>query len=96
MSNNWQFKYTSHFSSKNSPNKPNINRDRFIDLLEIIYDKYKITEENKVLLEQKLEIANTNISYNKPKKLSKNIIEKCTNSGCWLFVYNVQELEKMI
>lgn len=96
MSNNWQVKYTCHFSSHNSPNKPNINRDRFIDLLEIIYDKYKITEETKSLLESKLELANTNISYNKPKKLTKKVIEKCTKSGCWLFVYNIQELAKMI
>lgn len=96
MSNNWQVKYTCHFSSNNSPNKPNINRDRFIDLLEIIYDKYKITEETKSLLESKLELANTNISYNKPKKLTKKVIEKCTKSGCWLFVYNIQELAKMI
>ena len=40
VANNWQVKYKTHFSSNNKTNKPNINRDRFIDLLEKIYNKY--------------------------------------------------------
>ena len=94
--NNWQIKYKSHFSSNNKPNKPNINRDRFIDLLEIIYDKYKITEQNNLLLEQILERTNTNICFNVPKKLSQNIKDKCSNTGCWLFIYDIDKLVKMI
>jgi hypothetical protein len=68
VSNDWRVKYKSHFSSNNKPYKPNINRDRFIDLLEIIYDKYKITNENKYLLEEKLQRTNTNILFNIPRK----------------------------
>jgi hypothetical protein len=96
ITNNWHVKYKQHFSPNNAPNKPNINRDRFIDLLEMIYDKYKITEETKMLLEQKLEIANTSISYNKPKNITKNILDKCSATGCWLFIYSTHELVKMI
>ena len=34
VANNWQIKFKSHFSANNKPNKPNVNRDRFIDLLQ--------------------------------------------------------------
>ena len=96
VSNNWQIKYKSHFSSNNKPNKPNINRDRFIDLLEKIYDKYSITNENKQLLDELLQRTNTNILYNLPKKLSNTIKEKCVGTGLWLFIYTPEELIKMI
>ena len=76
----------------------NSNRDRFIDLVESIYDKYEINNENKKFLEHVLERTNTNISYNIPKKItkSKSIHDKCLESGCWLFIYSAEELEKMI
>ena len=96
VSNNWQVKYKSHFSSNNKPNKPNINRDRFIDLLEEVYVKYNINEENKNKLEQLLDRANWNISNNIPLKLSPTIIEKCNSSGCWLFIYSNDKLIKII
>jgi hypothetical protein len=96
IANNWQVKYKSHFSSNSKPNKPNINRDRFIDLLDAIYDKLRITEESKGKLEMVLEKTNTNILYNLPNKLSQTTKEKCSNTGCWLFIYNNDELLKMI
>ncbi len=96
VSNNYQVRYKSHFSSNNKPNKPNINRDRFVDLLEEVYVKYNINEENKNKLEQLLDRANWNISNNIPLKLSPTIIEKCKSSGCWLFIYSSDKLIKMI
>ena len=98
IAKNWQTKYPSHFSSKSKPYKPNINRDRFIDLLEIVYDKYEINEEKKPLLENILERTNTNISYNVPRKIikTKSINEKCVETGCWLFIYTIDELVKMM
>ena len=94
----WTRKYPSHFSANSKPYKPNINRDRFIDLVENIYDKYEINNENKKFLEHVLERTNTNISYNIPKKItkSKSIHDKCLESGCWLFIYSTEELGKMI
>jgi hypothetical protein len=96
--NDWTKKYSSHFSPNTKPYKPNINRDRFIDLVENIYDKYEINNENKKFLEHVLERTNTNISYNIPKKItkSKSIHDKCLESGCWLFIYSAEELIKMI
>ena len=96
VANNWQVKYKSHFSSNNKPNKPNINRDRFIDLLEKIYNKYNINENNKNLLEEVLERANWNISINIPLKLSQSIIDKCQSTGCWLFIYSDDKILKII
>lgn len=96
VANNWQIKFKSHFSANNKPNKPNVNRDRFIDLLQEIYVKYNINEDNKYLLEQVLDQANWNISINIPHKLSQSIIDKCKSTGCWLFIYPNEKLIKMI
>lgn len=96
VANNWQIKYKSHFSSTNKPNKPNTNRDRFIDLLQEVYMKYNIGEDNKYLLEQVLDRANWEISMNIPHKLTESIIEKCRTTGCWLFVYPNDKLIKKI
>jgi hypothetical protein len=93
---NFQFKYNSHFTASNKPTKPNINRDRFIDLLEIVFDKYKISEENSLSLENILENFNTQIAFDIPTKLPQNIKNKCLNSGCWLFIYSVEKLCQMI
>jgi hypothetical protein len=92
--NKWNIKYKSHFSSKDKPNKPNVNRDRFIDLLDKVYEKYQISEENKNILEQKLDQLNTKILYElsdlpKKKRLSEQILEKCNDTGCYLFIYDI-------
>jgi len=96
LANKWQTKYKSHFSPNNKPNKPNINRDRFIDLLEQIYNKYNINENNKTLLEEVLERANWNISVNIPLKTSETIVKKCKDSGCWLFIYSDEKIVKIV
>ena len=96
LCNLWQIEFKTHFSSNNKPNRPNINRDRFIDLLENIYDKYAINYENKGLLEELLRRCNANISLNIPKKLPTKIKEKCEETGLWLFIYNTVELLKLI
>jgi hypothetical protein len=92
----WQNNFKSHFSSTNKPNRPNINRDRFIDVLDAVYDKYHLTEETKERLEQTLERVNGHISQNIPKKLTAAIREKCEASGCWTFLYSAEELIKML
>ena len=96
LCNNWQIKYKSHFSSKNKPNKPNINRDRFIDFLEILYDKYNISDETRNKLEDILDKANTMISYNIPPNITESIKEKCNKSGLWIFMYSIEELMRII
>jgi hypothetical protein len=95
IANSWQIKYKEHFSSNSKPNKPNVNRDRFIELLDHLYDKYKIGEENKQVLENLLDHANEKIRRNLPMKLTPKCLEKCHASGCYLFLYSLEKLEKI-
>ena len=91
----WQTKYKSHFSSSIKPNIPNINRDRFIDLLDKLYDKYDIKSETQYVLEDALENMNQYIKNNIPKKLSELIIKKCNETGCYLFLFKLEKLEEI-
>jgi hypothetical protein len=95
VANIWQIKYSGHFSSNQKPNKPNVNRDRFIDLLDAVYEKHKIINGKKNLASL-LEVANWTVSTNLPKKLTTNIVEKCAASGCWLFVHPIEKLIDII
>ena len=96
VSNKFCVKYKSHFSSNVRPNKPNINRDRFIDMLDKIYIKYNLNYENNFLLEEMIENLNTYISFNIPSKLTESVKTKCSQTGCWLFIYSVDEIEKLL
>jgi hypothetical protein len=96
LANNFYVKYKAHFSSNNKPNKPNMNRDRFIDFLDKIYDKYQLTYDNNYLLGEMIEQLNASISFNVPPKLTENIKAKCSQSGCWLFIYSFDEIERRL
>lgn len=99
IANDWQIRYSSHFVATQKPNRPNINRDRFVELLDFLYEKHNIVEGKKVL-SHLVETANWNITTNPPKKsslkLTLSIIEKCQKTGCWLFIYPIEQLEKII
>jgi hypothetical protein len=91
--NDWQVKYKTHFSSVSKPNRPNVNRDRFMDLLSELFDKF----QSKETLEKKLEQMNTYILFNhSPKKIPQKTREKCSETNCWLFIYTCDELLKLI
>jgi hypothetical protein len=92
----WQTLHKTHFSPSNKPQKPNINRDRFMDLLGAVWDKHHLTEETKGTLETILQQTNAHISQHVPAKTTKAIREKCEGSGCWLFLYTPDELIKMM
>jgi hypothetical protein len=91
----WQTKYKPHFSSSIKPNIPNINRDRFIDLLDKLYDKYDIKLETQYVLEDALDNMNEYVKNHIPKKLSELIIKKCNETGCYLFLCKLEKLEEM-
>jgi hypothetical protein len=91
----WQAKYKPHFSSSIKPNIPNINRDRFIDLLDKLYDKYDIKSETQYVLEDALDNMNEYIKNNIPKKLSELIVKKCNETGCYLFLFKLEKLEEL-
>ena len=91
----WQTKYKPHFSSSIKPNIPNINRDRFIDLLDKLYDKYDIKLETQYVLEDALDNMNEYIKNHIPNKLSDLIIKKCNETGCYLFLFKLEKLEEL-
>jgi hypothetical protein len=94
ITNDWQIRFKKHFSSSPNPITGNTNRNKFIELLDKIYDKHKISEANK--LKQLLEDANTKISFNVPTKASVDIRVKCRETGCYLFLYKNDKLEDFI
>lgn len=90
----WQVKYKKHFSHANNYTIPNINRDSFINILGELYTSYKIRSKSKLV--EILERANNNIkdyiisgiSYRTiPIKFSANQLKKCSETGCYLFLY---------
>jgi hypothetical protein len=96
IANDWQIRFKKHFSSSANPIIGNTNRNRFVDLLDKIYDKYRITEQTASHLKQVLEDANTRISFSIPLKLSIDARVKCKESGCYLFIYKNDKLEDLI
>jgi len=96
VANDWQVKYKAHFSSVANPNKPNTNRDMFIQLLDHLCEKFKIFEENKYKLEEKLQKLNVylldQIEKNNVKKITKAIRDKCIKNLCGLFVLTNEQI----
>ena len=78
------------------PNVPNINRDRFIELLDFICEKYDINRsKNSHKLEELLYTTNHRIRTNLPKNISQKSLDKCTSSGCFLFLVKPDVLQEM-
>jgi hypothetical protein len=96
IANDWYVRYKAHFTSTNNPNTGHTNRNKFIELLDKLYDKYKIDEMNKHVLQEVLDIANSKIGENLPAKLTKKMISKCSETGCYLFLYKNDILEYFI
>lgn len=92
----WQEKYPGHFMSTKKPNMGHINRDRFMDILDALYEKYKKTHSKLVSMEEivreKIETKNRQQQENLPKKISQKIREKCQLSGCYLFLQKPEGL----
>lgn len=93
-----QDKWKSHFSSCMKPHVPNINRDRFIDILNILYEKYARTNRSlaRDILMDKIDKKNTWVRENilTMKKIPKKVVEKCEESGCYLFLLKSEWLEE--
>lgn len=92
----YQKLFKTHFSASQNPIIPNINRDKFVELLDNIYDRYNITEETKSKIDELLTCANNFIRENIPSKVSKKAIEKCAETGCYLFMLRDSQLLEII
>lgn len=96
VANEWQIKFKKHFSASANPIIGNTNRNKFVDLLDKVYDKYNISDSRVRLFRQVLEEANTHISFNIPPKASIDARVKSKESGCYLFLYKNDKLEELI
>lgn len=96
IANEWFVKYKKHFSSSANPISGNTNRNKFVDLLDKLYDKHKIDESNVDKFRKILDDANKDISINIPSKASIDIRVKCRETGCYLFLYKNDKLEEII
>lgn len=96
IANEWFVRYKKHFSSSANPIIGNTNRNKFVELLDKLYEKYKIDETNSDKLRKLLDDANLNISTNIPSKASIDIRVKCKETGCYLFLYKNDKLEDII
>lgn len=96
IANEWFVKYKKHFSSSSNPIIGNTNRNKFVDLLDKLYEKHKIDESNSEKLRKLLEDANLKISHNMPTKASIDTRVKCKETGCYLFLLKNDKLEEFI
>ena len=96
IANEWQVNYKKHFTSSANPITGHTNRNKFIDLLDKIYDKYKIRDSKENILKQHLDAANIKVSLDIPKKVSLDVRLKCKESGCYLFLLKNDKLEEII
>jgi hypothetical protein len=96
IANEYYVKFKKHFSSATNPITGNTNRNKFVDLLDKIYDKHKIDASSVNTLRRLLETANTKISTIIPSKVSVDVRVKCKETNCYLFLFKNDKLEKFI
>lgn len=102
IADEWQKKYKKTFSSSNDSTYLHsnglTNRNKFIELLGVLYDKYNIDISRIQLLRNILEEGNKKMEelYNIKKIGSLKAREKAKNNGCYLFLYKNQKLEDII
>ena len=96
IANEWYVRYKRHFSSSSNPNTGNTNRNKFVELLDKLYDKHKICDSSINKLRKKLDEANISLMNSIPTKASLDVRVKCKETGCFLFLYKNDNLEKVI
>jgi hypothetical protein len=94
--NEWFMRYKKHFSSSANPIMGNTNRNKFVELLDKLYDKYNIDETCTNKLREVLDNTNNKLSFQIPSKASLDIRLKCKESGCYLFLYKNDKLEELM
>ena len=96
IANDWYVRYKKHFSSSANPNTGNTNRNKVVELLDKLYDKYNIDVLGGKKLKRILDDANIRMSQNISSKVTLDTRLKCKESGCYLFLYKNDKLEKFI
>lgn len=94
--NEWVTKFKSHFTASQNPQIPHMNRDRFIDVLSYVYDKYELNNSTRYLLTEKLYELNTKLKKEPPKKTREAALEKCNKTGCYIFLIKREQLQECL
>jgi hypothetical protein len=96
IANEWYVKYKRHFSASSNPITGNTNRNKFVELLDKLYDKHKIGDSSGDKLRKILDDINIKLMYSIPNKVSIDVRLKCKETGCYLFLYKNDKLEEII
>ena len=91
--NEWMTDFNTHFTSSKNPNIPNMNRDKFIDILDYVYEKYQLNNSTNYLLSEKLYELNSKLKATPPKKTSPCALDKCIKTGCFIFLIGREKLQ---
>jgi hypothetical protein len=92
----WINSFNSHFTSSKNPNIPNMNRDRFIEILDFVYKKYDLNNSTSNSLGEKLYELNAKLKQKPPAKTSDTALEKCNKTGCFIFLLRREQLQESI
>ena len=99
----YNFDYGSHFTGAR-PYFYNTNIEKFTELISYIYEIHEISFENKQNIYKILvdinKLIEEKVKNDNPKKFNKKItqtsMEKCYNSGLYLFLCNEEDLKILI
>ena len=97
------YRYKKWFANSNDGtylrNVKKSNRDKFVKLLSMLYDKYNINTERAGTLKNRLEIANDKIKFELQEnkiRCNDDIKERCRQTGCYLFLHRDDKLLEII
>ena len=94
---NWTKRFKAHFSLATKPQKPHVNNNQFTELLSKVWDKYHLTLETSLQLGEKLETANERVKNElMAEDVNAAMRKKCDTTGCWIFMYKMETLEKIV
>lgn len=88
--------FPKHVSTSKKPKRPNFNRDMTVDQLGTFIMEGRLYDLGKEELIKKILELNIKYmsGYNLPKRVSKNILDKCKSNRCYLFLHDfVKDIE---
>jgi hypothetical protein len=78
-------RFKTHKKPSPRPHRPDFNRDKVFDLFYRLCDELKITPKE---LMERIAKLNAQMATRDKSKLSPKVIEKCTETGLWLFAWS--------
>lgn len=78
-------RFKSHKKPSPRPHRPDFNRDKIFDLFYRLCDELKISPKELI---EKISRLNAEMATRSKAKLSAKVIEKCTETGLWLFAWS--------